>query len=1109
MKFFTKIRFSLLLIILVFGCVNIVLTQSKSRIVGEVRDAATGEVLIGANVVLLGTHLGASTDVNGKYFIVSVPVGTHKVKASMMGYREQIVTNVVVSADQVTTVNIKLQSGDIQLGAVVVTANQDELHKEVSNTQIVVDSRQIVESAGIREINNLLAKQPGIGETNGYLTIRGGSADQTGTMVNGISYNNAANGNAETSIPLSAIDQVSVLSGGFNAEYGNFRSGLINVTTKSGTKDGYHGTLSFQRNFAHLKRFGSEFYDAHSPILTPYLDASVAFTGNADSNYSRNPYRGEQFGGWNNAAAIYNINKPAGTEDATPLDMYLLSSWLFMTQPDYEGLAKLGYTVSDEQKQLFAQHSMKEGDGVDKNFDGGFGGPLPLIGQSLGDATFFISNNSSENYYVMPMAVQSEKKYTTLGTIKMEPSKSTTLSLTGLWKVQEGLSRIWPPDPNQYPDASRNGGFMPIDNVGDFSDNGDYTYYFDPPRYPILKQTTLLGGITINHVFSQSTFAELSLNYLKIGNSSPTGDNRDTTMITNFGPFYVDEMPYGKWGIRARKHEVNGYTYPSYDRIQGFPSFRWFGKEGDLHDNSTINQFRGKFDITSQVDEHNYLKAGIEYNRIHINNMLWLWWNQFAKNSIEFNYDRTPSQSGAYIQDQITASGIIANLGLRADYFYGGGGVWPSGDPWAVGAFSGVPTLGQDSVIYDYFSSGGSVIWDKFQQYDSAHPGFLQPVKNFFTLSPRIGLSFPVTENSKFYFNYGHFRSNPPYYSMYLLQYRLDDSKEGLNYMSNPNLEPPRTISYELGVAYNFYSSYTARLSGYYKDVTGQNGRVTYKGSETIVGSTVGTLNYDGWLNNNYQDIQGLELNLSKNDNTWLNGTLNFNYQLSKSGMTGVKNIMQDSTASLPQNQYQGQETRALPRPEVNATVTFRMPHADDGASFLGNLLSDWTLTLFGQWNAGSFISTDKTSSSSFNPLNLDHLTPFLQWPSYFMVDMKLNKAFTIAGVRSVFSVDVNNLFNIKVNQMNTRDCFSSQDDMKDYLSSLRLPEYSSSMYNGIRIKDTVNVKGQPVYGKYLPGDDSVGDLRSGDKPYINDPDYSFWVFGQPREIWVGMRVEF
>ena len=109
-------------------------------------------------------------------------------------------------------------------------------------------------------------------------SIRGGSADQTGTFINGFSYNNAAVGNAETNIPLSAIDQVSLLSGGFNAEYGNFRSGLINVTTKTGDKYKYHGTVSVSGNIQHLKRFGQTLTDPYGPALRPYLDPSVAFS---------------------------------------------------------------------------------------------------------------------------------------------------------------------------------------------------------------------------------------------------------------------------------------------------------------------------------------------------------------------------------------------------------------------------------------------------------------------------------------------------------------------------------------------------------------------------------------------------------------------------------------------------------------------------------------------------------------------------------------------------------------------------------------------------------------------------------------------------------------
>jgi outer membrane cobalamin receptor len=128
----------------------------------------------------------------------------------MVGYASQTITGVVVSADRVTSLDISMESTIIQGKEVIVTAQRDDLHKEVSNTQMVVSSSQLQDASGIRQINAFLTKMPGVSEDNGFLTIRGGSADQTGTMVNGLSYNNAAVGNAETSIPISAIDQVSL-----------------------------------------------------------------------------------------------------------------------------------------------------------------------------------------------------------------------------------------------------------------------------------------------------------------------------------------------------------------------------------------------------------------------------------------------------------------------------------------------------------------------------------------------------------------------------------------------------------------------------------------------------------------------------------------------------------------------------------------------------------------------------------------------------------------------------------------------------------------------------------------------------------------------------------
>lgn len=1084
MKFFTKSRLTLsgIVFLLLFLSIS-VYGQTRSRIIGTVKDATTGEPIYGANVVLLGTYLGSATDAEGEFYIINVPVGTYDIKASAIGWATKTITKVVVSADRVTNVEFSLPQESIQSEEIVVTAERDDLHKEVSNTQMVATDKQLTDASGIREINAFLKKLPGVSEQDGFLTIRGGTADQVGAMVNGLSYNNAAVGNSETSIPLSAIEQVSLLSGGYNAEYGNFRSGLINITTKSGSRDKYSGTISISRNNTHTKRFGPSFTSpTDNPLLQPYLDARIAFIGTeeywADDEYARNQH--PKFDGWNVNAERYNMLKTE-EEQATPMDLYLLGAWLFMAEPDYEGLAEQGYTVSEEHKKLFAEHRRSEED-YDINVDAGFGGPIPVIGKYLGDATFYLSHKTSEQSYVMPVSRDKDKQYTTLLTLKSAPSENISLSFNGLVKRHLGVSAIRPPW-GDSPSVDDRGGFMNPNNVKYWSN--DITYFWDPTFFPRINQTTLMGGITLNHVLSNNTFYELTVSTMQINNGSDIGDNRDTTYITSFGPIPVNEMPYGKYQF-APSHELNGYKFASYDQPPGVTEYRFRGKEGDLYDNSKVTQYRVKFDLASQLNDHHYIKGGFEYNLIDINHHLWEKWNNNAYNTYEFNYHRKPSQTGLYLQDQISYEGIVANIGVRFDYYYGGGGKWPSGDPFAIEAFRDRHNE-VDTWLYDILEQGRSYIWEIWEAYDDSVGGtFLQPIKNWFTISPRIGVSFPVTENSKFYFNYGHFRSNPPYYSMYLFRYRYD--KNGLYNMSDPNLEPPKTISYELGAAYNFYDNYIIRLSGYYKDVTGENGEVTYQHQDANLGS----VDYDRWANNQYEDIQGVEVNLTKSDDSWITGWVNFNYMLQKEGLTGRELITKDKVNEDQEGLYQGQESRFLPRPRLNANVTFHSPE-DWGPDFLGtHLLGDWNITFFLEWQAGEYFT--------WNPLNQLHVNNNLQYPSYFMLDLKVSKTFDIGGFQTTFYLDISNVLNIKNNLLNREYAYQDDKDRTDYLSSLHLPMYESPDYDELR---------ELKPGYYIAGNDEVGDLRSSDKPYINDPNYPFWIYGEPRDIWFGFRVDF
>ena len=1076
----------LLLITLLLFTSAMVNAQTRSRIVGTVTDSQTGEALFGVNVMVKGTYLGAATDMNGKFFIVNVPVGTYEVQASMIGYATQLVTGVVVSADRISTVDFQLKPTVIQGQEVVVTAKRDNLHREVANTQMVVTANELKETSGIRQINAFLEKLPGVSTDNGFLSIRGGSADQTGAMVNGLSYNNAAVGNAETAVPMSAIDQISLLSGGYNAEYGNFRSGLINITTKSGSQDGYHGTFSISRDNSHMRRFGDSFYDPNNSYLKQYLSPATSFEQTSN------------FKGWEYMASIYNTGKTPA-QVATPFDMFLLANWLYMTVPDYNGLANLPadlkqrigyYQITDAQKKAFADHTMRE-DGADWNFDGGFGGPVPLIGKAIGDATFYISNNSNEQHYVMPVTLRSQKSYTTLGTIKATPYKNLTITYNALWRRQIGVSPVRPAF-GDAPDASNSGGFMPINNIkyvasreNESNSTGDRAYWFDAAFYPLMDQTTLMNGISINNVLSPTTFWELTVSYLTIADHTPTGDNRDSTIITQFGPFPVTEMPYGK--LQYGSLAVGGYTYPSYlnNGLLGTGQ-RFQGKEGDLFDNSKVHQLSVKADIASQIGEHNYVKGGIEYNYIDIDHNYYEQWNNNTYNTYEFNYHRWPSQTGAFVQDQITYDEIVANVGVRMDYYYNGGGLWPGSDS----AFSTQflpPPQADIANLYTYLAQGKSFIWDKWTQYNNTHPGFLQPIKNYLTFSPRIGVSFPVTENSKFYFNYGHFRSNPPYYTMYQLRYRY--TKTGLYNMTNPNLEPPRTIQYELGIQYNFYQNYILQISGYSKDVTGEAGTINFISSD-------GRINYNGQANNQFEDIQGLEVDITKNDNSWITGWINFNYMLQKTGNTGFNTIRQGQVQYSDADYYHG-ATRALPVPQINANITFRTPKTW-GPEFLGtHLLGDWSISVFAKYKAGDYFSPD-----DWNPLQLQYVSDLLEWPDYYNVDLKISKSFNVGGVAATFFLDVNNVLNLKNNQMGSGYAFREGiggNDFNNYMASLHLPMYNSPSYDQLRAQNP---------GQYIAGNDKVGDTWSSSKSYIKNPENTFFYYGQPRDIWFGMRID-
>jgi len=210
--------------------------QGTGSIKGKVVDKSSGEPLPFANVVAEsnGNQVGgAQTDFDGNYTIKPLKPGTYDVKASFVGYTTGIVTGVLVSTDKITFEDIKLTKGAVDIKAVEITAYTVPLiDKGQTSTQQTLTSEQI-EAAPSRSINSVAATSVGIvQEDDGdALNIRGSRSNATDYIVDGVRIR----GNAR--LPQASVDQITVKTGGQEAQYGENTGGVIVISTKGPSED--------------------------------------------------------------------------------------------------------------------------------------------------------------------------------------------------------------------------------------------------------------------------------------------------------------------------------------------------------------------------------------------------------------------------------------------------------------------------------------------------------------------------------------------------------------------------------------------------------------------------------------------------------------------------------------------------------------------------------------------------------------------------------------------------------------------------------------------------------------------------------------------------------
>ncbi len=203
------------------------------RIRGRVIDTETGEPLVGADVIIEGTELGAATDESGEFTVLYVPVGTYQVVSSYISYDPFTFTNVVVNADQTTVVNFHLRPTVIEVEGVTVVRERPLVVISQTDTRRAVTSQEM-NRLPVTTINQVITLQAGVTESDRGTHVRGGRENEITYFVDGIVTKVAQSAFQTVSMHAAAVEEVTVVSGGFDAEYGDALSGVVNIVTKEG-----------------------------------------------------------------------------------------------------------------------------------------------------------------------------------------------------------------------------------------------------------------------------------------------------------------------------------------------------------------------------------------------------------------------------------------------------------------------------------------------------------------------------------------------------------------------------------------------------------------------------------------------------------------------------------------------------------------------------------------------------------------------------------------------------------------------------------------------------------------------------------------------------------
>jgi len=247
-------------VVLLIGCAPV--SAQTGKITGTITDMA-GETMIGVNVVLIGTTRGASTDIDGRFFILNVEPGTYSLRASFVGFRTLTQSEVIVNINRTTTVDFVLEDAMQEQDEVVIIAVRPDVEKDQTSTLEIIRPEEVEQIAGVTDLSDVLGLQAEVNDGH----FRGGRSNEELYVLAGMGIVNPLNSSRSFTPMLSAVEEVEVITSGFSAEYGNAMSGVINISTKEGGET-WSTRAEVRTRVPAYKHFGGSVFD---PATNPYI----------------------------------------------------------------------------------------------------------------------------------------------------------------------------------------------------------------------------------------------------------------------------------------------------------------------------------------------------------------------------------------------------------------------------------------------------------------------------------------------------------------------------------------------------------------------------------------------------------------------------------------------------------------------------------------------------------------------------------------------------------------------------------------------------------------------------------------------------------------------